>query len=397
MRLVLYTGKGGVGKTTTAAATAVCAAQRGARTLVVSADGAHSLGDVLARRLGDRPVEVAAGLDAAEIDPRAEMLRNWGRVSAYLVELFEHQGIESVVAEELALLPGADELMTLLAVEELAEKSSYDFVVIDCAPTGSTLRLLTLPDVLTTGMRLLPKLLRLASSVLSPVARRLVAVPIPGSAVFRDVEVLVGERAARLHERLLGRDTSARLVVTPERMAIDEARRAFTQLSLFGVPCDAVVMNRVLPPEAAAEPFFREWGRLQRERRVEGEEHFAPMPVLEAALQDDEVAGLASLAEHGHSLFSQHEPAGKLCPPLELRIESRAAQHSVRVPLPGARADQLEVTRVGAALLVRAGSLRRAIPLPERFASLELASARLEGGELVVELRRPAARAGGEA
>jgi len=397
MRLLLYTGKGGVGKTTTAAATAACAAERGTRTLVVSADGAHSLGDVLERRLGPEPLVVAPRLEAVEIDPRIEVVRHWGSVRDYLVELFEHQGIEAVVAEELALLPGADELTTLLAVEELASRGSYDLVVVDCAPTGSTLRLLTLPDVLSTGMRLVPQLLRLLSSVVSPIARKLIAVPVPGSPVFRELEQLVGRRATSLRRRLSAGETSARLVLTPERMAIEEARRAFTQLALFDVACDAVVMNRMLPPAAAAEQFFQEWGRLQADRRTEVGELFAPLPVIEAPLQTDEVMGTERLAAHGRALFAEREPCGVLCEVPRLRFRRHGAGYRVHVPLPGASADQLDVARVGTELVVRAGSLRRAIPLPDRFAELELDSARLEAGELVVGLRRPAATAAGEA
>ena len=155
MRLVLYTGKGGVGKTTTAAATAVCAAERGRRTLVVSADAAHSLGDVFERRLGPAPIEIAPGLDASEVDPRVEMLNHWGRIRDYLVEMFHYQGIEDAVAEELAQLPGSEEITTLLAVEKLAASGRYDLLIVDCAPTDSALRLATLPEVAHRALRLL--------------------------------------------------------------------------------------------------------------------------------------------------------------------------------------------------------------------------------------------------
>jgi arsenite-transporting ATPase len=308
VRLVLYTGKGGVGKTTTAAATAVCASRGGRRTLVASADAAHSLGDVLERRLGPEPIEVAPGLDAIEIDARVEVRRHWGHIQAFLVELFRHQGIEAVVADELALLPGAEELTTLLAVEEFALSDAYDLIVVDCAPTDATLRLVTFPEVAHRSLRVLIPLFEAISGVAVPIARRLVQFPLPDAEVFGDADELVNRQLRRLQRRLTHGDTSVRIVLTPERMVIDEARRAWTELALFEVGCDAAVMNRVLPEAAAGEAFFRDWWQLQEERRLEVEELFAPHPVLVAPLQDDEVTGLERLALHGERLFDGREP-----------------------------------------------------------------------------------------
>jgi arsenite-transporting ATPase len=284
VRLVLYTGKGGVGKTTTAAATAVCAAARGRTTLVASADAAHSLGDVFEKRLGSEPTSVAPGLDAVEIDARAESARHWGRIREFLVSLLRHQGIEAVVAEELALLPGAEELTTLLAVEEFAASRHYDLVVVDCAPTDSALRLVTLPDIAHRALRLLLPLARAVSGVAVPLAQKIVSMPLPDANVFRDVDHLLYQELGSLQKRITSPETSVRLVMTPERMVIEETRRLHTELSLFEIPCDAVVMNRMLPEAAAGERFFEDWVRLQQERRQEVGELFAPLPVLEASL-----------------------------------------------------------------------------------------------------------------
>ena len=392
MRLVLYTGKGGVGKTTTAAATAIAAAERGVRTLLVSSDPAHSLGDVLDCELAPIPVTVAPKLDAVELDARAEVGRHWGSVREYLVELFRYPGIEDVVAEELALLPGAEELVALLAVEDHARAGLHDFMVVDCAPTGSALRLLTLPDVMTGVLRVLPNVLRALSSVLSPLARPMLSVPVPRAQVFADLQRLLDQRARQLRRRLSARETSVRLVVTPERMVIDEARRAFTELSLFDLACDAVVMNRVLPPEAAREDFFREWSLLQDERRREVEDHFAPLAVIEAPLARDEVIGVEALAEHGRRIFDRHEPHGTIsrAPRIRMTRDRDGARHCVSVPLPGASAEELEVAMIEDELVVRAGSRRRAITLPPRIARLALESARLEDGVLRVIFARAA-------
>lgn len=393
---MLYSGKGGVGKTTTAAATALRAAELGRRTLVISADLAHSLGDVFGRELGPEPCELFPKLDAVEIDARVEMARHWGGIREYLVELFRYQGIEEVLAEELALLPGAEELASLLAVEAFGRSGDYDFAVVDCAPTGSTLRLVTLPDLLGSALRMLPNLLRMLSTLVTPVARRVLDMPLPDSAVFRDVQHLLNKRARALRKRLSSQRTSVRLVVTPERMAIDEAQRAFTELSLFELTCDAVVMNRLLPEAAAGEEFFRDWYRLQRERRREVARCFAPLEVLDAPLQEDEVVGLEALSAHARQLFGEAEPDAVLSKAPRLRFDRGRRGYRVHVPLPGVSADEIEVTAVDGELVIRVGARRRAIKLPPRFASLRIESARLDAGKLVVSFAR-GSRDGGDA
>ena len=389
MRLVLYTGKGGVGKTTTAAATAVCAAQRGRRTLIMSADAAHSLADVLLGdtddpSIGPKPVELAPNLVAIEVDARVEMERHWGSIRDYLVSLFRYQGIDEVVAEELALLPGAEELATLLAIESYAKSGDYDFIVVDCAPTDTTLRLATLPDVARGALRLLLLVQRALSSVVTPLARSMVPVPLPGSQVFRDVEQLLYRRLRQVRRRLLKKSSTVRLVVTPERMVIDEARRAYTDLSLFDIACDAVVMNRLLPEAAVEEEFFREWGRVQEEMRDEVERHFSPLRVLPAPLAQDEVLGLSNLAAHGAALFADCEPDAVLSEVSRVRFSRAAEGYCVTLPLPGAEPDELDVTVVEDELIVRAGSRRRALILPRRVALLSLTTARLQDGVLTV-------------
>ncbi len=395
VRLVLYTGKGGVGKTTTAASTAACAAARGRRTLVASADAAHSLGDVLERRLGPEPAAVASRLDALEVDARAETTRHWGRIRDWLVALLRYQGIEEVVAEELALLPGAEELTTLLAVDAHARSGRYDLVVVDCAPTDSTLRLLTLPDVARSSLRALLRLQQAIATLATPLARMLVAAPLPGREVFADADRLLYRRLRGLRRLLAGPDASVRLVVTPERMAIDEARRAFTDLALFQLPVDAVVMNRLLPGSATREDFFRDWGLVQEERRREVEALFAPLPVLPAPLQEDEVTGLARLHEHGELLFRDHQPDAILCRTAGLRFVREDGGWRVDLPLPGAERATLDVAKRDDELLVRAGARRQAIRLPRRLAAAELGRARLSEGVLAVWLHEaPEARAG---
>ena len=384
MRLILYTGKGGVGKTTTAAATAAWAAECGLRTLVVSADAAHSLGDVFAESLGPEPRRLAERLDALEIDARHVIESHWGRVRAYLVELLRYQGIEEVVADELALLPGADELATLVCVEEWASSGDYDLILVDCAPTGSTLRLVTLPEVAHSGLRWLLRLQRAAAQIVEPIVRGLVAAPLPSAEVFAEADRLFYKTLHRLRARLLSAETSVRLVVTPESMVIDEARRSLTDLCLFQLGSDAVIMNRMLPEEALREEFFREWGQTQVERLREVEEAFSPMACLTVPLQADEVRGVPALANHGKMLFGDLNPAAHLGQALRMRFERDDEGARVRLPLPGLDPDTLEVTRIEDELIVGVAGRRRKIALPVGFSKLEVDRVAYREEQLIV-------------
>lgn len=389
MRLILYTGKGGVGKTTTAAATAALAARRGERTLVVSADAAHSLADVIDEPLGAEPRRLAPCFDAAEIDARHVIESHWGRIRSYLVDLLRYQGIEEVVADELALLPGADELATLVAVEDWAASGDYDLIVVDCAPTGSTLRLVTLPEIAHGGLRWLLRLQRAAAHVIEPIARGLVAAPLPSADVFAEADRLFYKTLHRLRARLLSAQTSFRIVVTPESMVIDEARRAFSDLCLFQMACDAVVMNRILPEEALEEAFFRDWGPVQRERLLEVEAAFAPMRCLTAPLQADEVRGVEALARHGETVFGELDPASCLGEALRMRFERDAEGARVRLPLPGLDPTTLDVSRVEDELVVGVAGRRRKIALPVGFSNLEVDGVAYRADQLVVSFAEP--------
>lgn len=413
MRLLLYTGKGGVGKTTTAAATASWAAECGLRTLVASADAAHSLGDVFGvglsgegdgidtaasepnvvdarHRLGPDPTTLAPGLDAVEIDPRVELERHFGTIRTYLVNLMRHQGIEEVVADELALLPGAEEITTLLAVRTMAEQGGYDLVVVDCAPTGSALRLLTAPDVIRSALRWLLRLQRGMAAIATPLARGLVAVPLPGQEVFRDAEELIYRRLGELREWLTAEETHIRLVATPERLATEEALRAHTDLALFELPCDAVIVNQLLPASAADEPFFRDWARSQADHLSALRDAVAPLPVLEAPLREDEVIGYPALAEHGRELFAGKSPDAVLCDSPGLRFEATNDGVSVHLPLPHVAPTDLDVVKHEGEILVRTPGRRRSLPLPRHLAGLDLTRARLTDGMLQLDLTKPA-------
>ncbi len=354
------------------------------RTLVVSADAAHSLGDVFGERLGPEPRRLAEGLDALEIDARHVIESHWGRVRAYLVDLLRYQGIEEVIADELALLPGADELATLVSVEQWAASGDYDLILVDCAPTGSTLRLVTLPEVAHSGLRWMLRLQRATARIVEPIARGLVGAPLPSADVFAEADRLFYKTLHRLRARLLSDQTSIRIVVTPESMVIDEARRSLTDLCLFQLASDAVIVNRLLPEEALREAFFQEWGETQIERLREVEAAFAPMACLTAPLQPDEVRGVAALAEHGAMLFGDLDPAAILGDRLRMRFERDDQGARIRLPLPGLDPAALEVTRVEDELVIGVSGRRRKIALPSGFSKLEVERVSYRAENLVI-------------
>jgi len=405
--LVLYTGKGGVGKTTTAAATALRSAELGQRTLVVSADPAHSLGDVLQRRLASRElaeeladrgalaplpaVEVTSKLFALELDARPLVRQHWARIHDYLAKLFRHHGIDASIASELATLPGAFELAVLLAVDRAVESGEYDLVVVDLAPTASALRMTTLPDVARGMLRVVLGALRGVSGIAGPLAQRMISAPLPDADVFESVQSLLYRNLTSLRRRLVAPSTAVRLVVTPERMVIDEARRAYTDLCLFEMSVDAVVTNRVFPDVAEEDtPFLREMLKAQAECMAELASCFAPLPILQAPFCEDELVGPVRLASLGEAIFGDRPPGVRLAPAhANLRFEGDADAPTLYLAMPGVAPEELDVVKVEGDLVVTTQRRRRSVPLPRRVARLSLVSARLEAGQLAVAFGLP--------
>src|SRR3990170_4400256 len=282
MRILLFTGKGGVGKTTVAAATALRAAEQGHRTLVMSTDPAHSLADAFAVPLGDEPTEVVAGLAGQQIDAQSRLESHWGTVRDYLAELFDWGGARGIAAEELVVFPGMDELFALAEVQDHVTSGEFDTIVVDCAPTAETLRLLSLPDALGWYMEKLFPLERRVARVIRPVLSRVMSMPIPGDDVFQAGEGFY-DRIEGIRRVLSSPEvTSARLVMNPEKMVIAEARRTYTYLGLFGYSVDAAVVNRVLP-ETVTDPYFKRWREIQEEHIAAVEEGFADVDVRRLA------------------------------------------------------------------------------------------------------------------
>ena len=395
-RVLLFTGKGGVGKTTTAAATALRCADDGLRTIVLSTDPAHSLADAFDVELGPLPVQVVPNLFGQQLDSQDRLEDAWHDIQGYLLEVFAWAGLEGVEAEELSVLPGLDEVFALADIREHAESGQWDVVVVDCAPTAETLRLLSLPEVLSWYMDRVFPTARRVSKVVSPVLRGVSSLPAPGDAVFGAL--------ARFYARLAGvkelltdaRRTSVRLVVNPERMVIAEAKRTYTYLSLFGYRVDGVVANRLLSPEIT-DPWFDGWKQAQAEHLVVIEEGFAPVPILRVELAPNELVGVERLRVFANALYGGDDPSGLLFEGEPMTVERRGAAMVLRLALPGADKRDLDLAQHDDELLVRVGPYRRAIVLPESLRRRPVTAAKLVDGTLEIRFGPRAKRTQGVA
>lgn len=382
-RILLFTGKGGVGKTTTAAATAVRCADAGLRTVVLSTDPAHSLADAFDVPLGPLAAPIAENLWGQQLDAQERMEESWHDIQGYLREVFAWAGVDGLEAEELSVIPGLDEIFALSDIKAFAESGDWDVVVVDCAPTAETIRFLSLPDILNRYMERLFPVGRRVNKVLSPVLSRVTSLPMADDNVFAATSDFY-DRLDGVREILIDPTrTSVRLVVNPERIVIAEARRTYTYLSLFGYRVDAVVANRLLP-EAVSDPWFERWKELHVEHLQTIQDSFAPLPVLTVELAPEELVGIDALRSFGARVYGERDAAAILYTGQPLKITRRGGRTTLSLELPFADRDDLELGRRGDELLVRVGPYRRAISLPDSLRSRAVADASLKQGRLKV-------------
>jgi arsenite/tail-anchored protein-transporting ATPase len=386
-RTILYTGKGGVGKTSVAAATARLAAAEGMDTVVLSTDPAHSLADCLEVEVGSEPTQVGERLWAQQVAAQDEMERNWAAVQEWLGEMLLERGVDRISAEELTVPPGMDELFSLLQIKRHHEEGRFGCVIVDCAPTGETLRLLSFPDVARWWLqKVFPQ-----SSVMLNAARpfaRAIDLSLPGEAVLDDVQRLVRNLIA-MNEILRDNESvSVRLVMTPDRMVVDEARRTFTYLNLYGYLTDAVIVNRVFPEEVGA--YFGPWRERQLAALADVEAAFAPVPVLRAPYFGEEVVGGEMLDRLGERVFDGHEPAAVLHDALtqELVVGANAAE--LRLDLPFADKGDISLKKIGLELVVRVDGHKRTLMLPPALGDYQPTGASFDGAALHVTFDGPA-------
>ena len=381
MRLILYLGKGGVGKTTTAAATAVRAAELGYRTLVVSTDVAHSLADALDTPLGSLPTQLNDHLWGQEVNVLDEVRDHWGELRTYFSTLLRRKGVEEIAAEELAIIPGMEEVVSLLHIRRQAKTGAFDVVIVDAAPTGETVRLLTMPETFTWY----------ASRVMDwepttlKAARPLVKQLIPATDIFATLDRL-NKGVIALRETLIDPAISSyRLVVNPERIVIKEAQRAATYLSLFGYPIDGVVLNRVLPVEQAEGAFMQELARIQQGYRKLAYDLFAPLPIWEGPHYARDLAGLKDLSEVGQRLFGEVDPVKVQFRGKTQEIVREGQEYVMRLPLPHVEIGKVAMTKRGDELFIEIGNFRRDLILPMSLAERPATRAVFRSG--VLEIR----------
>jgi arsenite/tail-anchored protein-transporting ATPase len=386
MRILMFTGKGGVGKSTVAAATAALAARRGLRTLVMSTDAAHSLADAYDARVPNgRPTEIAAGLFVQQVDAQARFEESWADIQRYLLSVLEVVGVDPVAAEELTVIPGAEEVLALLELREQARSGAWDVIVIDCAPTAETLRLLALPEALGWYMQRMLPMQRRLTRALKPVLTKAAGVPMPADTVFDAIERLHAE-LGEVRALLAGPEASVRLVLTPERVVTAEARRSFTTLSLYGYRVDGVVANRVFPAEGA-DDWRAGWVLAQDEVLAEADASFPGMPVWRSIYRPREPVGVPALVALAEEVYAGDDPLAVPAGGGPFRVTRTTEGAIAHLALPGAERDQVHLGRNGDDLVVTVGSYRRLLTLPAGLARLQVAGARVEQGELQVRFR----------
>lgn len=379
VRILVYTGKGGVGKTSVAAATAVRCAALGYRTVVVSTDLAHSLADSLDVPLGPDPRLVAPKLWAQETDIYDNLQEHWGQIQKWLNAILRWSGeVDTLAADELTVLPGMDELANLLWINRHRDSGNYDVIVVDAAPTGETLRLLSFPDVMRWWMQRLFPMQRRAMGLARPFINTFVDIPLPSEQVYDSIERLFNQLDT-LHVMLIDpRLTSIRLVLNPEKMVVSEAQRTSTYFHLFGYPMDLVIANRVLPPEVT-DPYFAAWKDSQARYLQRVEEGFSPVPIKRAPLFDQEVVGFEALTRLGLALYGEDDPT-------RIYFEGRSqvvertpdGGYRMTIPLPFATRGDVTLRQSGDELFVHVGTHRRHIILPRALIGMEARRAKLD-------------------
>ncbi len=393
MRVILMTGKGGVGKTSVAAATGLRCAELGYKTLVLSTDPAHSLADSFDMELEHQPRQVRPNLWGAELDALMELEGNWGAVKRYITQVLQARGLEGVEAEELAILPGMDEIFSLVRMKRHYDEGDFDVLIIDSAPTGTALRLLSLPEVAGWYMRRFYKPLQAMSVALRPLVEPLFK-PIAGFSLpnqeVMDAPYEFYEQIEALEQVLTDNTkTSVRLVTNPEKMVIKESLRAHAYLSLYNVATDMVVANRIIP-EQVEDPFFKRWKENQQQYRHEIHENFRPLPVKEVPLYSEEMCGMEALNRLKETLYGDEDPAKVYYQETTLRVTQTGEQYSLEVYLPGIPKDKIDLSKSGDELNIRIGNHRRNLVLPQALAALQPAGAKIEEDYLKIRFAEPA-------
>lgn len=386
MRIILFTGKGGVGKTTLAAATALLSAQRGYRTLIISTDAAHSLADAFEVELSNEPQKILPDLYGQEINSLEEIEKKWGEIKNYLTAFFASQGIDVLEAEEMSIFPGMEELFSLMEIRNYNKTSDFEVIIVDCAPTGDTLRLLSAPEITGWYLKHIFPLQRTAAKAVRPVASRVLPFPFPEDKVFEAMKKLTIQLAEMKDILADGNQTSIRLVINPEKMVIKEAQRAFTFFNLFGYMVDLIIVNRIIPA-AVKDVYFKKWIALQAGYQQLIKECFSPLPILSSELFSQEIVGKKLLAEMAKKVYGHRDPTQIFFNQKPISVEKADSGFDLLLHLPFVGKKDLELSQKGEELSIKAGHYKRNILLPPTLLNYSVKGAKFESQKLRIYFR----------
>lgn len=383
MRVIIYTGKGGVGKTSVAAATACRLAEDGKKVLIMSTDQAHSLGDSFDRKIGGQTVNITENLDALEIDAVKESEDAWGHLQNYIKRMLTARAEGGIEVEELLVFPGLEELFSLFKILDISEEKKYDVLIVDCAPTGETLALLKFPEMFGSLLEKMLPFKRKAAKVAGPVVEKVTKIPMPEDDVFSELERLM-DKLGRLQELMLDRDVlSIRIVTTPEKIVVKEAKRSFTCLHLYDYNVDAVIVNKVYPDEAL-EGYFSKWARLQKEGLAEIEEGFRGIPRFQLMLQKQEIRSLPVLRAVS-GLYGSADPCDVFYKEKIIKVyKDEESRWQMEISLPHASKEEMDLSQKGGEVCISIKNEKRCFMLPDCVKGAEISGAKLEDGRLLI-------------
>ena len=381
MRIILYTGKGGVGKTSIAAATSCKIAADGKKVLAVSTDQAHSLSDSFGVKLGNEAVCISENLYGMEIDTIAENEKNWSKLKGYIDKIMSLKSEKSIESEELLVFPGFEELLSLIRIKQLYDSGEYDVIIVDCAPTGETMSLLKFPEMFRFWMDKFFPMKRKAAKFAKPIVEATMKVPVPDDDIFDEVELLYS-KIEELHTLMINKDVvSIRIVTTPEKIVIREAKRSFSYLHLFDYNVDCVIINRIFP-ENSLSGYFSKWGKIQQESITDIYESFSGMPVFKLELQNSELRTVEFLKKAGELIYVDKSPDEIFFKDTIFKVDKKEKGYVFSINMPFVDKNELHMSQIGDELSISIKNERRVFSLPKKLHQLEITGAKYEDGKL---------------
>jgi arsenite-transporting ATPase len=386
VRIILYTGKGGVGKTSVAAATACLIAKQGKKVLIMSTDQAHSLGDAFGIKLSNTPTRIVDNLEAIEVDALIENEAIWGNIKGYIEKLMLSKTVKSIEVEELLVFPGFEDLISLLRIKEINDENKYDVLIVDCAPTGETMSLLKFPELFKWWMEKIFPMKRKGAKIARPIVERTIKIPVPDDKTFDEIESLYN-KIDELHKLMLERDkVSLRIVTTPEKIVIKEAKRNFSYLHLYDFNVDAIIVNKIISEEGG-KGYFEKWMKLQSENLKDIHESFSPVPIFETELMHSEVKDYASLLKMGNSIFKGVNAAEVLFKDKIFEVEKSNTDESyyLNIKMPFVDKNELNLLQKGDEISISIKNEKRNFVLPQKLHSKKIVKANYDQGKLRIQ------------